>query len=68
MATPARSRLIKPGATEAVVAAHPTLPRRNGGAPSEQAMEDLLRALTAVRDGDFSVRLSERRAGVMGRV
>src|SRR5438270_851154 len=38
----------------------------NGGAPSPHALQELLRALTAARDGDFSVRLPARRGSVMG--
>jgi HAMP domain-containing protein len=34
----------------------------------EQALEELLRVLTAARDGDFSVRLRARRRDVMGEV
>jgi signal transduction histidine kinase/HAMP domain-containing protein/CheY-like chemotaxis protein len=34
-----------------------TPPRANGGAPSDRALDALLEALAAARDGDFSVRL-----------
>ncbi|HEV3353623.1 MAG TPA: HAMP domain-containing protein, partial [Acidimicrobiales bacterium] len=40
----------------------------NGGAPSPHALQELLRALTAARDGDFSVRLPARRGSVMGEI
>src|SRR3954454_20253302 len=53
--------------------------RASGNGPSESgddgfvaskadALEGLLRALLAVRDGDFSVRLPARRVGVMGEI
>src|SRR5947209_1309064 len=40
----------------------------NGGAPSPHALQELLRALTAARDGDFSVRLPARRGSAMGEI
>jgi methyl-accepting chemotaxis protein len=41
----------------------------NGASGADDVgLEDLLRALRAARDGDFSVRLSERRKGQMGEV
>src|SRR5947208_15938032 len=40
----------------------------NGAAPTPHALEALLRALTAARDGDFSVRLPARRGSVMGEI
>jgi HAMP domain-containing protein len=41
----------------------------NGAAArDEQALEEILRALTAARDGDFSVRLSARRRDLIGDV
>jgi HAMP domain-containing protein len=42
--------------------------KSNGGVPSEHALQQLLRALTAARDGDFSVRLPARRGSVMGEI
>src|SRR4051794_28366507 len=42
--------------------------KSNGGVPSAHALSELLRALTAARDGDFSVRLSARRGNVMGEI
>jgi HAMP domain-containing protein/signal transduction histidine kinase/DNA-binding response OmpR family regulator len=39
-----------------------------GGTRDEQALEELLRVLTAARDGDFSVRLRARRRDVIGDV
>ena len=39
----------------------------NGGIPSPQALQQLLRALKAARDGDFSVRLPERKSTVSRR-
>ncbi|MEA2176955.1 MAG: hypothetical protein QOG77_252, partial [Solirubrobacteraceae bacterium] len=40
----------------------------NGRGTDEKALEDILTALTAARDGDFSVRLPARRRDVMGEV
>jgi methyl-accepting chemotaxis protein len=40
----------------------------NGASKDDAAITDLLRALRAARDGDFTVRLSERRSGQMGEV
>src|SRR5947199_10755769 len=40
----------------------------NGGVPTPHALQELLRALTAARDGDFSVRLPARRGSVMGEI
>src|SRR3989440_179030 len=40
----------------------------NGASPTPHALQELLRALTAARDGDFSVRLSARRGSVMGEI
>src|SRR5437879_4490191 len=40
----------------------------NGGPPSPDALNELLRALTAARDGDFSVRLPVKRGTVMGEI
>ena len=37
----------------------------NGQAPSEAALQDLLEALIAAKKGDFSVRLSIRRKGIL---
>src|SRR5436309_1656415 len=42
--------------------------KSNGGVPSEHALQELLRALTAARDGDFSVRLPARRGSIMGEI
>src|SRR5437588_104080 len=42
--------------------------KTNGGVPSERALQELLRALTAARDGDFSVRLPARRGSVIGEI
>src|SRR3982750_4644287 len=39
-----------------------------GGTRDEQALEEVLRVLTAARDGDFSVRLRARRRDVIGDV
>src|SRR4051812_9532783 len=39
-----------------------------GGSRDEQALEEILRVLTAARDGDFSVRLRARRRDVVGDV
>src|SRR5437764_4997853 len=36
--------------------------------PRDQALVELLEALKVARDGDFSVRLSSRRTGVMGQI
>src|SRR4051794_13611748 len=38
----------------------------HNGVPTEQALDQLLAGLNAVRDGDFSVRLPARRGGLMG--
>ena len=44
-------------------------PTRNGGGElSGRDLDTLLHALQAARDGDFSVRLPRRRAGVAGEV
>src|SRR5437667_9457857 len=43
-------------------------PPANGGVPRPQALQQLLRALKAARDGDFSVRLPERKSTVMGEI
>src|SRR5689334_1712279 len=40
----------------------------NGAAPTAHALQELLRALTAARDGDFSVRLPARRGSMMGEI
>ncbi len=41
---------------------------KNGKAPSTRAMEELLEALTAVKEGDFSVRLPDQDKGLMGEI
>ena len=41
-------------------------PSSHNGVPTEQSLDQLLGALHAVRDGDFSVRLPARRGGLMG--
>src|SRR4051812_29150920 len=41
-------------------------PASQNGVPSEQSLDQLLSALHAVRDGDFSVRLPARRGGLAG--
>ncbi|TML38890.1 MAG: HAMP domain-containing protein, partial [Actinobacteria bacterium] len=38
------------------------------GHVDDKALEELLRALTAAKNGDFSLRLPERRAGLMGKI
>ena len=43
-------------------------PENGIGARDEQALEEVLRVLTAARDGDFSARLSARRRDVIGEV
>src|SRR5205807_8181615 len=40
----------------------------DGRAREAVALHELLRALKAARDGDFSVRLSERRTGLHGEI
>src|SRR2546421_10646220 len=40
----------------------------NGAAPTPHALQELLRALTAARDGDFSVRLPARRGSALGEI
>ncbi|MDQ1396260.1 MAG: hypothetical protein QOG64_1519, partial [Acidimicrobiaceae bacterium] len=42
--------------------------RKGGQAPSEQVLTELLEALRAAKDGDFTLRLSTRRSGVMGEI
>ncbi|MCU1449292.1 MAG: hypothetical protein JWP02_1462, partial [Acidimicrobiales bacterium] len=70
MATKATSRttIAKPSSRSAIAKAAPPAAKAatNGGAPSQHALEELLRALTAARDGDFSTRLPARRGSVMG--
>src|SRR5438445_1672770 len=63
MATKATSRTTIAKATPARAVASP-----NGGVPSPHALQELLRALTAARNGDFSVRLPARRGAVMGEI
>ncbi len=41
---------------------------RNGEPPDDPLLEEVLRALTAARDGDFSVRLRSRRRDVAGEI
>ncbi len=41
---------------------------RDGDPPEDPALEELLRVLTAARDGDFSVRLRARRRDVIGEI
>ena len=41
---------------------------QDGEPPEDPALEELLRVLTAARDGDFSVRLRARRRDVMGEI
>src|SRR4051794_13160715 len=59
-ATAARSRAASNGGNGAS--------DKNGAAPTPHALQELLRALTAARDGDFSVRLPARRGSVMGEI
>src|SRR2546428_11817936 len=40
----------------------------NGAQPDFEALEELLHALTAATEGDFSVRLPARRRGLMGQI
>ena len=49
---------------QAAVAGRPT----DGAAVDPRALQELVDALDAARRGDFSVRLSKRRKGVMGEV
>ena len=60
MATKAtgRTTIAKPSTSKARVTANGG---GNGAAPTPHALQELLRALTAARDGDFSVRLPARR-------
>ena len=58
---PARAALAKRSASRTVVTT-------NGGVPTPDALKELLRALTAARDGDFSVRLPVRRGTIMGEI
>src|SRR5438445_43742 len=58
-----------PGSAQAM--SPPRSVGRNGAAPDsrdEQALRELLRALRAARDGDFSVRLNARRRGLLGQL
>ena len=41
---------------------------QNGKAPSTRAMQEVLDALEAVKQGDFSIRLSESQKGVLGQI
>ena len=41
---------------------------QDGEPPEDPALEELLRVLTAARDGDFSVRLRARRRDVIGEI
>ncbi|HVE45796.1 MAG TPA: HAMP domain-containing protein [Acidimicrobiales bacterium] len=43
-------------------------PAVNGGSVDEAALHELLRALRAAKDGDFSVRLPERRNTLLGQI
>src|SRR5438046_5246874 len=64
MATKATSRRLTPAkATPAT-----PVPTPNGKAPSPRALQELLRAMTAARDGDFGIRLPGRRGTVMGEI
>src|SRR5437868_3271262 len=67
MATKAtgRTTIAKPSTAKARATANGG---GNGAAPTPHALEALLRALTAARDGDFSVRLPARRGSVMGEI
>src|SRR5438270_748395 len=65
MATKASS--VRSTVAKTAAAAAPKA-RSNGGVPSPHALQELLRALTAARDGDFSVRLPARRGSVMGEI
>src|SRR5256714_8336407 len=65
MATKAAS--VRSTVAKTAAAAAPKA-RSNGGVPSPHALQELLRALTAARDGDFSVRLPARRGSVMGEI
>src|SRR5438045_1556097 len=65
MATKATSRRL----TSAKAATPPsTVVPPNGKAPSPQALQELLRALSAARDGNFAVRLPARRGTIMGEI
>ena len=46
----------------------PVLATRNGAGVTDAELDQLLAALNAARDGDFSVRLSGRKHGVMGEI
>jgi HAMP domain-containing protein/signal transduction histidine kinase/PleD family two-component response regulator len=46
----------------------PELPAASGGAVDARVLKELVEALDSARRGDFSVRLSKRRKGVMGEV
>src|SRR6476469_2154829 len=59
--TSARKRATGATATQAAASV-------GDGPPEDPALEELLRVLTAARDGDFSVRLRARRRDVMGEV
>src|SRR5437763_1308238 len=67
MATKAtgRTTIAKPSTAKARAAANGG---GNGAAPTPHALQELLRALTAARDGDFSVRLPARRGSALGEI
>ncbi|MCW2990737.1 MAG: hypothetical protein JWM73_1331, partial [Solirubrobacterales bacterium] len=65
MATDARSRKAR---STTAVKAEPASTGSALGAADERALEAVLAALSAARDGDFSVRLSARRRDVVGEV
>src|SRR5205814_546500 len=67
MATKAtgRTTIAKPSTAKARAAANGG---GNGAAPTPHALQELLCALTAARDGDFSVRLPARRGSALGEI
>src|SRR3954468_6474644 len=70
MATKAtgRTTIAKATPTKTRAAANGGNGKNGAGTPTPHALQELLRALTAARDGDFSVRLPARRGSVMGEI
>ena len=75
--SPARRRKPKASATRSPTAGQPAKPRTrgangNGSSPASDIddvnMRKLLRALQAVRDGDFSVRMPSDQTGLPGKL
>src|SRR2546423_716372 len=67
MATRAGSAPITRRASTTTVKT-PVKTSTNGHVPSPESLQQLVRALKAARDGDFSVRLSERKGTVMAEI